>query len=186
MSALQIAWDFLVLRFAKVGTRACRRSYRVLAVVLLICVTCAQKVTATAPRATTVCEVLKRLRTLDGKTVAVRGEWVYGMEQNHLKDKGCSLNLMINGQSWPEAIYLNFDHYSQLRELEQSVDAKVGHKWGSPRREGHNVRVIVTFVGQLNIVQSGSSGFGHLDGFVAQLDVTSAYRLVVSRQRREH
>jgi hypothetical protein len=57
----------------------------------------------------TVCEVLQDLSAYDGKVVAVIGRFSYRQAGRWLGEQKCEHKLVINGQEWPNALWVSYD-----------------------------------------------------------------------------
>ncbi len=142
------------------------------------------------PKTLTVCELLKDVRSYNGKIVAVRGEWSVGEEHNLLQNEGgkpCPQRFVTSGFVWPDAIDLRpgdpedfpvpfeideSDIQCMLREAEDR----------SKTKEDEPAITVATFIGLLitreefelvktpgPVVEIRGLGFGHLGAFPAEL-----------------
>lgn len=144
-----------------------------------------------------VCHVLKERSKYNGHVVAIRGEWVAGLETSYLSAE-CDASPLGLGKPWVPGVWLvtsrqvgvpaGFSTDRQALEMAYSAIERE-HAW----EEGK--RVVVTIVGKLEVRepllvgthQSGNlvtNGFGHLAKFPVQLLIETVCDLRISPRKR--
>ena len=96
-----------------------------------------------------VCQVLARIKALDGQTIAVRGVLVTGGHGSFLSST-CPSHLTTKGFTWPDVIWLTDPKNSEGRRVEADTNAHERVRYTISQfhlREGD--QVMVTYVGML-------------------------------------
>ena len=126
------------------------------------------------PAVIEVCDALQRIDQLDGKVVAVRGYYRFGMELGGLYGRNCPKKLILDHTERAQAFDLRFAPTVDQARLDDAASQLIGEK---------NVReaIQVTLVGVLkarrgdliDIDGKKARMFGHLGVYPAQIIVLS-------------
>ena len=143
------------------------------------------------PRLLTVCELFHDLTAFEGKTVAVRGIYFFGLREN-----GCSGRFVAGGREWPTAIDLSDSSTAAAggRPVSFVTDQASWDKLDQLTiREGlarRHEEIWVTVLGQIRGPrrrdrfgrQWGWGGYGHLGSFPAELVVKRVYDIEIRQE----
>ena len=136
------------------------------------------------PRVVTVCELMKDLKSFNGKILAVRGELSTGPEEFTVRDDKCGYRLVTEGHSWPCALWLTPPGGLAETPVNFRVDETAFRQfWATvneARAKRKSARVVATFVGKLETrtrFYGGpganspwiGNGFGHLNAYPGQV-----------------
>jgi hypothetical protein len=140
----------------------------------------------------TVCEALTHAKEYDGKMVRVRGRISDTMEWTAFRGEDCPGALIIDGKEWPSSIVWTMpDDVDMIIHpvhftFDQASQKELDKKWEVMKGTVKRSCVAVTYTGMFEVwskakarkpVRGGWTefpGFGHLNGWGAQLVLKSA------------